>query len=145
MAQNLDDLDYAFELLAEVDDPRMRALYEVLISRMTKEAEHLPMGTVQLLLIERIATNYIVMREKERGRLGGYQHSSQQKDWNIFWLSMTQEFNRMLGKSGTATDRKALLQDMQKIIVEVVATIPDNKVRHDVLQQLATRFESVGI
>lgn len=145
MTHNLDDLDPAFDLMADVSDARMRALFEVLVHRMTEEAKHLPMTTVQLLLIERIATNYIVMREKERGGLGGYQHSSQQKDWNIFWLSMTQEFNRMLGKSGSATDRKALLSDMQKIIVETIATVPDPKIRGDLLEKLANRFESVGI
>src|SRR5690349_10250926 len=111
---NLEDLDAAFELPDIVDDPKMRALYEVLVARMREEARHLPMNTVQQLLIERIATNYIVLRCKERGELGGFAHTSVQKDYNTFWLTMTAEFNRMLGKGDVgAGDRKALLKEVQ--------------------------------
>lgn len=141
------DLDAAFELPDIVEDTKLRSLYEVLVYRMRAEARHLPMNTVQQLLIERIAYNYIVLRAKERGELGGFAHSTVQKDFNTFWLSMTAEFNRMLGKSDpmSGSDRKALLKEMQQIIVRTVATVPDVKVRGELLEKMAAAFETAGI
>lgn len=145
MASNLDDLDAAFELPDVVEDEKLRGLYEVLVHRMREEARHLPMNTVQQLLIERIAYNYIVLRSKERGELGGFAHSTVQKDYNTFWLTMTAEFNKMLGKEAGGTDRKALLKDVQEIIVSTVNTVSDPKIRGDLLEKLATAFETAGI
>jgi hypothetical protein len=140
----LDSLDGAYELPDVIDDPKLRALYEILVHRMRNEARHLPMNTVQQLLIERIAYNYIVMRAKENGALGGFTHSTVQKDFNTFWLSMTGEFNRMLGKEA-GTDRKALLRDVQKIIIDTMSTITDPRLRGQVLEKLAVAFENAGI
>lgn len=147
MPRNLDDLDGAFDLPDSVEDPKLRSLYEVLVHRMRGEARHLPMNTVQQLLIERICYNYIVLRGKERGQLGGFAHATVQKDFNIFWLSLTAEFNRMLGKTDSigGTDRKALLKDVQAIIVKTVGTVPDPKVRGELLEKLALAFDSAGI
>jgi hypothetical protein len=145
-AEPLDDLDAAFTLPDVIEDQKLRALYEVLVHRMRAEAECLPMNTIQQLLIERIAYNYIVLRAKEKGELGGFAHSTVQKDYNTFWLSMTAEFNKMLGKTDvTPNDRKALLKDIQKLIVEVVNSIPDPKTRSDTFEKLAAAFEAAGI
>lgn len=141
----LEDLDAAFELSETVTDPKLRGLYEVLVYRMREEAKHLPMNTIQQLLIERIAYNYIVLRSKERGELGGFNTASIQKDFNTFWLSMTQEFNRMLGKTEpmSAVEKKALLKEIQQLIVSTVSSsVPDAKTRSDLLVNLATAFES---
>lgn len=143
----LESLDAAFELPDIVIDPKLRMLYEVLVHRMRKEAEHLPMSTVQMLLIERIAFNYVVLRSKERGELGGFNNSSIQKDYNTFWLSMTSEFNRMLGKVegiGTA-DRKAVLKDVQQIIMGVLGTINDTRLRTELMEKMAAAFDARGI
>ena len=146
--QSLDDLDAAFELPDEIEDTRLRQLYEVLVVRMRAEARHLPMNTVQQLLIERIAYNYIVLRAKERGELGGFAHSTVQKDYNTFWLTMTSEFNRMLGKGEPlgAAERKSLLKDIQRIIVDTLSTaVADPKIRSDVLTRMAAAFETAKI
>ncbi len=144
----LDDLDAAFELPDVVKDEKLRGLYEVLVFRMRDEAKHLPMNTIQQLLIERIAYNYIVLRSKERGELGGFNTASIQKDFNTFWLSMTQEFNRMLGKTEpmNGVERKALLKEIQQLIISTVsASVPDAKTRSDVLVSLAAAFETTKI
>ncbi len=141
----LEDLDAAFVLPDIVEDPALRGLYEVLVHRMRAEAEHLPMNTIQQLLIERIAYNYIVLRSKERGELGGFNTASIQKDFNTFWLSMTQEFNRMLGKGDpmNSGEKKALLKEIQQVIVQTVSkTVADAKTRSDLLVNLATAFET---
>lgn len=147
MASDLSDLDAAFELPEVVTDPKLRGLYEVLVSRMRAEAAHLPMNTVQQLLIERIAFNYIVLRSKERGELGGFSGANVQKDYNTFWLSMTSEFNRLLGKHGDlpAADRRHLLREIQQIIVSTLSTVDDSGQRSVLMDRFATAFEAAGI
>lgn len=139
-------LDDAFHLSDTVEDARLRALYEVIVSRMRKEAEDLPMNTVQQLLIERIAYNYIVLRDRESGQ--GFGTASAQKDFNTFWLSMTQEFNRMLCKTETLTgsERRALLKEVQKTILQTVnKSVADPKTRSNLLINMASAFEHVKI
>lgn len=147
MARSLSDLDLAFELPATITNPRLRELYEVLVFRMRDEAKHLPMNTVQQLLIERICYNYIVMRAKENNELGGFGSASVQKDFNTFWLSMTAEFNKILGKVEPlqGADRRAFLKDMQQIITKIVSTVPDPTTRGNLYEQMATAFEHAGI
>lgn len=142
------ELDGAFFLPDHIDDPKMRELYEVLVARMRTEAVDLPMNTVQQLLIERIAYNYIVMREKERGAQGGFNSTSMQKDFNTFWLSMTQEFNRMLAKTDTLSghERKALLREVQQLILTTVnQSVSDPRTRSNLLTTMAAAFENVKI
>ncbi len=147
MADRLEDLDAAFTLPDSVDDPTLRQLYEVLVARMRAEARHLPMNTVQQLLIERIAFNYIVLRAKEGGQLGGFAHASIQKDYNTFWLSMTSEFNRLLGKVEPLSnaDKKGFLREIQAIIVKTLDTVDDPKVRSGLFEKLAAAFQEAGI
>lgn len=144
---DLRDLDAAFELTDTVTDPRLRQLYEVLVARMRDEARYLPMNTVQQLLIERIASFYIVMRAKESGELGGFSTASVQKDYNSFWLGMTSEFNRLLGKSEpmNGNERKAVMREMQQVIVSTVQTIADPKVRTELLEKMAAAFDKAGV
>jgi len=145
----LRSLDAAFELPDVVTDPKLRALYEVLVARMRDEAAHLPMTTIQQLLIERIAFNYIVLRAKERGELGGFSHANIQKDYNTFWLQMTAEFNKLLGKSGEPLgnlEKKALFKEMQQLIVKTIAeTVQDPRARQAVLTGLADAFSKAGM
>jgi hypothetical protein len=148
MGRPLESLDNAFELPDFIEDDKLRQLYEVLVHRMRREAKSLPMNTVQLLLIERIAFNYIVMRMRERGELGGFGSSNVQKDFNAFWLSMTQEFNRMLGKSEGlgGNERRELLGEIQQLILQTVnASVNDPKTRSDLLVNMAAAFENVKI
>lgn len=144
----LDDLDAAFTLPEVVEDEKLRGLYEVLVHRMRNEAKDLPMNTVQQLLIERIAFNYIVLRSKENGALGGFTSANVQKEFNAFWLSMTQEFNRMLVKaeSLSGSERKTLLREVQQLILQTVnASVNDPKTRSDLLVNMAAAFEAVKI
>ena len=145
----LDDLDAAFELSDTVTDEKLRGLYEVLVSKMRNEAKSLPMTTVQTLLIERIATNYVMLKAREKGANGGFTSASAQQQYNNFWLSMTQEFNRMLGKSPeplNGNDRKAFLREIQQIIVKTItSTASDPRVRSQLLENMATAFENAGL
>lgn len=145
---DLTALDDAFHLPENIEDERLRGLYEVLVARMRSEASELPMNTVQQLLIERIAYNYIVLRDRENGAMGGFATANAQKDFNTFWLSMTQEFNRMLCKSETmsGSERKALLREVQQLILQTVnSSVNDPKTRSNLLVSMAAAFENVKI
>lgn len=148
MAQTpLDDLDAAFDLPeTAIASQKLRGLYEVLVARMRTEARNLPMNTVQQLLIERIATNYIILKAREAGEGGGFTSTASQKDYNTFWLTMTQEFNRMLGRADAKDDRAVLLREMQTIIVNTLATtISDPRQRRLALEKLASAMEKAGV
>jgi hypothetical protein len=142
----LDALDDAFHLPDTITDVRLRRLYEVLVFRMRAEARDLPMNTVQQLLIERIASNYVYMRDKENS--GQFASPASQKDFNTFWLSMTQEFNRMLTKADTLSgnDKRNLLRDVQRTILATVnGSVQDPKTRAALLRNMAAAFENVKI
>jgi hypothetical protein len=126
------DLDAAFTLPDVIEDQALRGLYEVLVARMRDEASHLPMSTVQQLLIERIAYNYIVLRWYEMRQM--FAHTTAQKDFNTFWLSMTQEFNRQLRAQDDAA-RNALLKQIFAIISDTLSGEDS-----EVSDRLSTRF-----
>lgn len=144
----LESLDGAFHLSETITDTRWRSLFEVLIFRMRQEAADLPMNTVQQLLIERIARNYIELRMREDGELDGFSSASAQKEFNTFWLSMTQEFNKMLTKQETLSgnERKTLLREVQQTILKTVNnSVSDPKTRSTLLVNMAAAFEHVKI
>lgn len=114
----LDGLDAAFTLPDNIDDADLRELYDVLVVRMRREAEGLAMNTVQILLIERIAYNYVVMRHRERRPTtgpGATANTRDHKDFNTFWLSMTQEFNRQLNVAKTDIRKQVINEFMTKV------------------------------
>lgn len=146
-AHSGDELDLAFKLPANVTDPDLRVLYEILVRRMRKEASHLPMNTVQLLLIERIAYNYIVMRSKEAANTveeGAFSHATQQKEFNTFWLSMTQEFNKQM-RATDAEFRAQVMKTMASAVVGVLREIDDPVLQAKLRIKIADAIESQGL
>lgn len=143
----LDDLDLAFRLPDNITDPNLRRLYEILVARMRRESAHLPMNTVQQLLIERIAYNYIVMRSKEAAPSiedGGFQHATQQKEYNTFWLSMTQEFNKQL-KSTDADFRAQVMKTMAEVVADILREIDDPILQSKMRMRIADSLEREGL
>lgn len=142
----LDDLDCAFTLPENITDEKWRHLYEVLVVRMRREAAHLTMTTVQQLLIERIAYNYIVLRDKEArsGTKEGFAHATAQKEFNTFWLTMTQEFNRQM-RSTDQDFRDSLKQVVGQALTAVLDEIDDTALRNRVKTRLADQLEKAGI
>jgi hypothetical protein len=138
---NIHELDRAFTLPDVIEDVELRELYEVLVARMRREAEHLPMNTVQQLLIERIAFNYIAMRWYEARRL--FAHTTAQKEFNTFWLSMTREFNAQL-RAQDDEARNALIKQIVGIITDVL-TPEDPAIRERLRDRFSDAFKEYGI
>lgn len=137
----LDDLDYAFNLPDYITDPGLKRLYEVLLVRMRKEAQHLDMNTVQLLLIERIAFNYVMLRHLEA--TNGFAKASEQKDFNTFWLSMTAEFNKNL-RNTDAESRDRVIMAMASVVNRVISQVDDEQARVKLRTNLADELEQAG-
>lgn len=136
-----EDLDEVFHLDENVtDDDRLRAIYEVIVHRMQIEADLLPMNTVQLLLIERIAANYIALRSKEAH---GFEHDSDQRAFNSFWLSLTREFNSMLRDAEKS--QKAVLFASIVDTIRSALVAEDPVLRQRVLARLSEAFAEVRL
>lgn len=137
-----DDLARAFVLPEWVDQHDMRALHTAIVERLRREASGMPMNTVQQLLLERIAYIYIVLKWKEE--TNGFSSPGQQKDFNAWWLSMTQEFNRLLTANQDRM-REALLMQVQQIVNDSLRLISDEEDRRTVRRALAEAFAAVDL
>lgn len=135
-------LDVVFTLPDTIDDPRLREMYEIIVSRLRREAEHISeMTTVQQLLIERIAYNYVVLRWHESNNT--FSHTTAQKEFNSFWLNMTQEFN----KQTRATDTEFRRQLLATVAEVIKATLDEYapETASVILPKLAAAFDQMGM
>ncbi len=142
-----DEMDIAFELPANVTDVKLRKLFYVLVGRMRKEAAHIPMNTVQLLLIERIAYNYIIMRSKEAANTpqeGAFSHATQQKEYNTFWLSMTQEFNKQV-RATDAETKAQMMRVMAGVVADVLREIEDPVLQSKLRIRISDGMQQQGL
>jgi hypothetical protein len=141
----LDSLDDAFTLPPElVDNPRLQRLYEVIVSRMRRESQGVPMNTIQTLLMERIALNYIVMKAREQGLINPLSVAAQ-KDHQTWWLAMTAQFNKQLNKATEMEVKEKILLEVTNVIINVLSKVPDPKLKLQLKQDLMAGFEAAGI
>jgi hypothetical protein len=142
-----EDLDRAFELTQLVSDENLRGLYEVLVHRMREESTHVSLNTAQQLLLERIATNYVLLKAREGipiGDAGGFEHGTALKDFNTYFLSMLREFNAQLQRAG-ANDRDATVERVRQIIISELQSVEDPGLRNDLVERFARRFDMEDI
>lgn len=138
-----DDLAEAFRLPEEIlNDEALVTLHTNIVARLRREASGMPMNTVQQLLLERIAMNYVVLKSKER--TGGFSTPAQQKDFNTFWLSMTQEFNKLL-MANEDKRREAMLMEIQGIVVQATELVMDKEQRQNVRRFLQEQFAAIEV
>lgn len=143
----IEALDGAFELTPLVADPKLRELYEVIVARLRQEASSVPMNTVQQLLIERIAANYIMLKAREAVPIGddqGFAHTTAVKDFNTFWLGMTREFNAQLHRFGP-NDHEATLRRVRDVIVSELSNVEDGALRNELTDRFVRRFDAESL
>lgn len=134
--------DNVYNLPDSIDDPALVEMYNVIVHNLKEEASTLPMNTVQQLLLERIAYNYILLRWKENR--DGWTHERNQKEFHTFWLSMTAEFNRNL-RAAKADELVMAIKDKMMIAVKnALETVPSD-VRSPFMNALADGFEEAGL
>lgn len=141
----LDSLDDAFILPDEITaDARLHRLYEVIVARMRRESEGVPMNTIQTLLMERIALNYIVMKAREQGMLNQLSAAAQ-KDHQTWWLAMTAQFNKQLNKATEQEYKDKILREVTNVIVGVLSKVEDPKLKVKLKNEFMAGFEAAGI
>jgi hypothetical protein len=137
-----DDLDRAFRLPRYIqEDTELNDLFDSMVLRLRREALGIPMNSVQTLLMERIASMYVIIKYREDH--DNWAGASQQKDFNDYWLKCTVEFNRIL----TANDdklRQAMLLEIQKVVMDSLKTISDPEERRRVMRDLSGSLANAG-
>lgn len=138
-----DGLEAAFRLPPKVEaDPDMSHLHQEIVLRLRREAQGLPMNTVQLLLLERIATHYVTTKLYEEA---GELTLRDMKDLNGMYLQMTAEFNRLLSVSQDKL-RDALFESIQEIVMSAMNEEIDDKETHKKMRlRLAEEFAALDL
>lgn len=139
---DLSSLDYAFELSDDIQDQKLRILYESIVHRMRTEAAHLPMNTMQQLTIERIARYYILLLSWERSEKFNMREDTR---YNEHWMKMAAHFNSMLMRATPAAQRDAFLERIALVISGVLKTIDDEEVKFEVFQKFMFAFKKEGL
>ena len=136
-----DELERAYRLPDVIAaDEELQALYDTLVQRLRTEALGLPLTTAQYLLIERIATKYVIIRYREQT---GWLGVNAEKETNQQWLDLLKEWNRVLASSQEQM-RAALLEQVQKITLEAVTLIKDAEDRQNVRRHYQEKFAALG-
>lgn len=142
--RDLSMLDDAFDLPeSAVPQERYRMLYQVIVHRLLEESKSVPMNTAQLLLVERIAANYIYIKVRESGGIENMNPLAQDK-MNTYFLATLAQFQKMLAKATAQEDREATLREVGDIITRVFKS-SNNPAKKEVYQELLDEFKKVGI
>lgn len=137
-----DDLERAFRLPPTIaGDAELQALFNTIVARFKREASGLPMNTVSMLLLERMATHYVMTKVAEENSTFT---PTMRRDANSTWLAMTSEFNKLLEKSSDKR-REALLEEVQAIVTEVLGAIQDDDERRTARRKLSEAFAAIEI
>lgn len=136
-----DGLERAFLLPPHVAaDEGLLALHTEMVTRLRREAQGLPMNTLQQILIERIAGLYTQIKFKEEHQSFS---ANQQREFNTYFLDLTKEFNRLLQASDDKL-REAMLNDIEKVFLEAVDLIQDDNNRRDVRRHVQEGLAAIG-
>lgn len=143
----VDALDRLFRLPEFIENATLREMYEVVVARLRRESSHVAMNTVQQLLMERLAFNYIVLRAREALPLGdpqGFADARSLRDWNTYWLACTKEFNDLLARNRPAATNE-MIQRVQAAVAEVLGTVEDGGLRNELIERFVHTFEREGL
>lgn len=136
------DLQAAFKLPEHIEaDEILAELFTNMVTRLRREAEGIPMSTVQQLLIERIASMYVQIRYMENT---GFDGVNKQKELNDYWLKLVAEFNRLLS-SNDDKRREQLLYDVQNVVMESLKLISNDEERRDIRRALTEGFTKLNV
>lgn len=123
-------------------DPRYVFIHSRMVAQLRQEASGLEMTTLQMILIERIANGYVLMRWHE-DHPGNWIGINTEKDFVLNWRSLVAEFNKILA-SGEDKRRDALRMKHQDIMLESLALIQDKENRKQVRAFLMDQFAAIG-
>jgi hypothetical protein len=140
----VDSLDALFELPDWIDDPQLCNAYEIIVARLRREIEHVPLNTLQQLRIERIAFNYITLKFRESRAASEFAFAEQLKDWNTYWAAITREFDAVL-KAWKPREQDAIMSVVKAAVAEIIATVPDTSIRNELVSRFTSTFQRAGL
>jgi hypothetical protein len=138
-----DFLETAFELGDDNIPVKYTMLHTAIMQKMLEEAKNVPMTTANYILIERIATNYIIIKMREAAGFENLNPIAQDKQ-NVYLLSVLAQFQKMLAKATAQEDREATLREVRDIIKRVLSS-SDSPAKAELLNDLVEEFRKVGI
>ena len=138
-----DPLEGAFVLPSYLaEEPRYATLYATMTARLRQEAKGLPMTTIQTLLLERIATFYVLIRYREDTET--WAGVNQQKEFNAYWLSLSAEFSKLLAQ-GEDKRREALVNEIETMVLRAMEVITIKEDRQAVRKLLSEGFARLEV
>lgn len=117
-------------------------MFREINEQLALESQGVPMNTIQTMLRERIAYNYVLMKYKEN--TNGYVRANEQKEMQAFWLSLTDQFHKIL-QAGQDTIRAKLLEDIGKMLEDMLHMISDPTERQAIQIFLMQRLQVMGL
>ena len=139
-----DGLERAFQLpphIAEAEDGAYLALYNELLTRLRREATGIPMSTNMWVLLERIATLYVITKYREDTNFPW--SSTGEKDFAARLLDNQKEFNRVLAQAQEKLLQTVLLE-VQKITKDGLAMVKDDEDRRTLRRFYQGEFARMG-
>jgi hypothetical protein len=140
-------------------DANLSDLHESLLEELRKEVEETPgFGTIELMMVERLANVYVAMRDKENAGLGakekvengesryiGFEHERNWKETIQLWMTMATKFQELKHRPiDPDVIKKHVVQIVEDKIFEVVDRLP-KEVRPFVAEELASALESAKV
>lgn len=121
-------------------------MHAVLLKRLQDESIGVGLTTIQQLLLERIAFNYVIVRWRETtmGSDTGFENAKHHKDFNTYWLSMTQEWHRVLQSKTSDHVRHALLEAVGSAMSKAFEGLHED-VALPLKERFASAFADMGL
>lgn len=149
----LDNLEDIFDLPESLrDNEQLVRWHREIVLRLRRESQGLPMKTVQTLLLQQIASHYVQIRhieslqpsfeDMDARQIAAYEKN--RRDQSQFWISMTQEFNRLLEKHQDKLLNK-VLADVQAILKEGLPLITNKDEKRALTRFLSEKFAELEL
>jgi hypothetical protein len=149
----LDNLEDIFDLPESLrGNEQLERWHREIVLRLRRESQGLPMKTVQTLLLQQIASHYVQIRhiesllpdfaDMDARQIALYEKN--RRDQSTFWISMTQEFNRLLEKHQDKLMNK-VLADVQEILKDGLPMITNKDERRALTRFLSEKFAEMEL
>lgn len=136
-----DRMGYAFTPPPHIrEHMELSELFDEIVERMRREAEGIPLETNQLLLLSKIAVDFVEMKYRDETGWGG---TNARKDANAQWLAMMAEWRQVL-KDNKEKISEQIVADFVRITNEVVKKIKDDTDRKTVALFLKEEYAAKG-
>ena len=136
------ELEGAFRVPTNLEGTELGDLHAEMTTQLRREAAGIEMTTNQLLLIERIVTTYVTIKDREENDT--WRGVSQQKEMNTYLLDLQKEFSKLL-QANQEAQKRALLDQVLQVVMDGLELVEDNDVHQKVTNYLTRRFGELGL